>query len=359
MRVLMVHDNPVTSGYGAEAYVRRLVAGLRNGGDEVEVFAGEVSHRGSARVLDVWDPRARRLLRERVEKFRPDVIHHHNVVRELSVSVLGASDRPAVMTVHDQRLLGAVEHPRRSVMGVAERTVSALARHRVARRTRAVVGVSAAVTTALRDAGFPCCYTVPVPVLNPVVPPRPVADCRDVAVVARLAPDKGVDVVLRAFIAVADRIPHTVLHVAGDGPMRAALVRTAAGLGSQVVFHGHLDEAGVSALLGRVAVVVVASVPSRRPEGSSMALVEAAAHGRPVVASDDPAVRELADELAGVVVTPAGDVERLAVAIAELLADLPRAQRLGDANRETALRRHSIGAVAGATRRIYDEVLAA
>ena len=61
MRVLMVHDEPIDGGYGAEAYVRRLVGGLRAAGDEVEVVAGErPPSPARARLLDLWDPAARR-----------------------------------------------------------------------------------------------------------------------------------------------------------------------------------------------------------------------------------------------------------------------------------------------------------
>ena len=134
MRILVVHDEPIERGYGAEAYVRRLVAGLRAAGDTVEVMAGERRHNGAAKLLDLWDPVARRMVTDRAKEFRPDVIHHHNIARELSASVLTAVPGvPAVMTVHDQRILGAREHLTRSARGIAE-VIGAEAVSRVARR---------------------------------------------------------------------------------------------------------------------------------------------------------------------------------------------------------------------------------
>src|SRR5438094_336584 len=118
MRILMVNDMAIESGWGVESHLTRLTEGLRAAGDTVEFFAGEVLHTGPGKMLDVWDPFARRTLRRRAERFDPDVVHYHNVVRELSVSVLGVPARvPGVMTVHEHRLLGVPDSPPRSPRG--------------------------------------------------------------------------------------------------------------------------------------------------------------------------------------------------------------------------------------------------
>jgi glycosyltransferase involved in cell wall biosynthesis len=361
MRVLIVHDESIDGGYGAESYVRRLVAGLRLVGDEVEVVAGEVRHDGVNRLFDLWDPGARRLVQERSQRFSPDVVHHHNISRELSASVLTAAPAvPNVMTVHDLRLLGAREHAALTPRGLSERITTQTVRRTAKRRLTATMGVSDRVSSELQRHGFPSVRTVRVPVAAPVKPPRAVASCRDVAILARLAPDKGVDVAIDAFRAASygsDR--DCRLFIAGDGPSRAALQRRAAGLGARVNFLGRLAEHDVSSLLGRVRVVMVASQPTRRPEGSSLAMVEAAAHGRPVVATDDPAVREVAAELGGALVVPALGVDELGDALGRLLADDDLATGIGERGRVNAVRLHSIAAVADATRAVYREAIAA
>jgi glycosyltransferase involved in cell wall biosynthesis len=358
MRVLLVNDEPIDGGYGAEAYLRRLVVGLRAAGDDVEVVAGEVRHDGVSRVFDLWDPAARRLIHQRSQRFSPDVVHHHNIARELSASVLTATPGvPAVMTVHDLRLLGGREHAAHTPRGAAERVTSSVVRRTARRRLAATVGVSDRVCVELRRCGFPRVSTVPVPVAAPVHLLRPVAECRDVAVIARLAPDKGVDVALEAFAAVAAGGGDSRLLIAGDGPSRRMLERSAAPLAGRVSFLGRLDEGEVSDLLGRVRVVVVASQPSRRPEGSSLAMVEAAAHARPVVATDDPAVREVAATLGGALLVPAADVAALAGELRRLLADDDLAVDLGDRGQANAMPRHSIAAVTDATRSVYQDVV--
>jgi glycosyltransferase involved in cell wall biosynthesis len=357
MRVLMVHDEPIDGGYGAESYVRRLVEGLRSAGDDVEVVAGQIMHQGLGRFLDLWDPGARRLISDHAKRFGPDVVHFHNIARELSGSVLSAARGvPKVMTVHDFRLLGGHEHAAASPRGVSERISTAAVRRAAVRRLAATIGVSETVSEALRRAGFPAVSTVRVPVRPPATPPKPVTECHDVAVVARLAPDKGVDVAIEGFEIAA--VEGSRLLLAGDGPSRVELERRAAPLGDRVQFLGHLDATAVSDLLGRVRVVVVASQPSRRPEGSSLAMVEAATHGRPVVATDDPAVLDVAESLGCVVNVPADDPGAIGAELTTLLLDDLAAAQLSQHGQANADRLHSVEAVTAATREVYRQAIA-
>src|SRR4051812_38438358 len=187
-------------------------------GDDVEVFAGQVEHRGAAKLLDLWDPFARNALQLRAAAFRPDVVHHLNVVRELSVSVLGVpSGTPTVMTVLDQRILGAGDYDRRSVRGALDAWVKRPFDTRVARRRLdAAIAVSAPIAAKLRAAGFRGVEHVPVYALDPVVPLQPVTATRDVVYAGRLTPDKGIGVLVDAFDRISMQFADARLLVAGD-----------------------------------------------------------------------------------------------------------------------------------------------
>src|SRR5689334_4639879 len=107
------------------------------------------------------------------------------------------------------------------------------------------------------------------------------------------------------------------LVVAGAGPVHVPGAR-------------RMTAAQVSEAMGRARVVVVPSLPGLRREGSSLTAAEAARHGRPVVASDDPAVAEVA-RLVGGDVVPAGNVAALAARIQHWLDSPAEAAAAGTA----------------------------
>jgi glycosyltransferase involved in cell wall biosynthesis len=313
VRVLHVNDHPPGEGPGGvEVFLARLLAAQRSAGHEVDVLCGDGSHTGLRAALDLWDPFAARRLRERIRVFRPDVVHVHNVLRELSPSVLRPSGVPTVLTVHDLRSFGGSEHHLPDPRAVVALAVDPLVR-RMSGCLAAVVGVSEVVASTLRAAGMPGAQAIPVPVPSPLGPLLPVEDCHDVLFAGRLSEDKGIRVLLAAF----ERVNGGRLVVAGDGPVDVPGAR-------------RLTQAQVSEAMGQARVVVVPSLPGLRREGSSLTAAEAARHGRPLVASDDPAVAEIAAAVGGDTV-PAGDVAALAERIQHWLDSPTEAARAGAA----------------------------
>jgi glycosyltransferase involved in cell wall biosynthesis len=352
----VLHVNDYPPGYergGAEVNLARLIAAQRSAGDEVEHLAGDGSHVGASRVLDLWDPSAHQRLLHAVARFRPDIVHIHNVVRELSPAVMQPTGVPTVMTVHDLRLFGGSEHHLPDPRAIAALLwVNPVAR-RLARRFSAVFGVSDVVAQVLRDAGLPNVHTLPVPVPAPVVRPRPVEQCHDVVFAGTLARDKGAHVLLEAFRAVADRHPRARLVLAGDGPEWERLLGHAS---IRVQFPGRLSAGGVSRVMARARVVVVPSLPSVRREGSSITAVEGARHGRPLVVSDDPAVAEVAIQVGGDVV-PAGDVAALAARLDYWLAHPDAARVVGSSAAAAAAANYDPVLVTEQVRAVYRQCL--
>jgi glycosyltransferase involved in cell wall biosynthesis len=147
-------------------------------------------------------------------------------------------------------------------------------------------------------------------------------------VVARLSPEKGVDVAIDAC-----RIAGVPLVVAGDGPERGALeARARAGGGKSegegegdgdaaVRFAGHVDDRELAELRAGAS---IALVPSRSAETFGLAAAEAMAVGLPVAVSRVGALPELVD--ADALVT-AGDPGALAAAIVRLAGDRDAGER--------------------------------
>jgi len=155
-------------------------------------------------------------------------------------------------------------------------------------------------------------------------------------VVARLAPEKGVDVAIHAC-----RMAGVPLVVAGDGPERAALVEQA-GAGD-VSFVGRVDDATLARLRAGAS---IALVPSRSGESFGLAAAEAMAAGLPLVASRVGALPELVD--AEALVAPE-DPAALAQAIERLAGD----RLLGERGRERVRAVCAPEAVARALAAVY------
>lgn len=354
MRILLVNDHAPGPTGGAEVHVGRLRDALTEVGDVVELFVAAAEHRGIGRLLDLWDPVARRRLRDRVGAFKPDVVHYHNVLNELSTSVLGLGV-PSVLTVHDQRLLGlriGVDHGRSShdVRALARDVKNRLATGRLRRHVAATIAPSSALAEALGAAGFPHVHHVAnFAAVAPCTPPG-----NDVVFIGSLSAHKGPHVLLEAFVQVAERHPKARLRFVGDGPLRGSLseAASASGLGSRIVLAGAVDTGAVQVELRGAALVVV---PSLGAEGGPMAVIEGLCAGRPVIATDRPGVSEGVDDAVGAVV-PAGDPDALAAAIDRMLGDRPGLLRRGSAARQRATARWSAGVVVPQVRSIYRSV---
>ncbi len=102
--------------------------------------------------------------------------------------------------------------------------------------------------------------------------------------VARLSPEKGVDVLLHAFAIALPDLPRNVrLKIVGDGDLRDELEHLAdvLGIATRVEFAGFLSPERVRDCLRHSAAFVLLS----RHEGRSLAVMEAQATGLPVIAT--------------------------------------------------------------------------
>jgi glycosyltransferase involved in cell wall biosynthesis len=176
--------------------------------------------------------------------------------------------------------------------------------------------------------------------------------------VAQLVQCKGHADLLEALRAVARERPEVQLALAGDGPLKAALLDQARRLGidSRVHFLGHRRD--VPDLLAAADLFVLPSLS----EALSVALMEAMLAGCAVVTTTAGGIPDLTgdNDAGGASVAwtvPPGDPPALAGAILEALADHPlRADRITRARRR-ALERFTVDRMVEATLGVYSEVL--
>jgi glycosyltransferase involved in cell wall biosynthesis len=153
----------------------------------------------------------------------------------------------------------------------------------------------------------------------------------DVAVlsVARLAPEKGLDTLVRAVAAAAD--PRLVLVLAGGGPERKRLERLARDSGVRLVLLPHTPWEQISEVYAGADVFALLS--THEPWG--VVVNEAAASGLPLVLSDRVgAAHDLLEDGRNGMLVPAGDAAAAGDALRALAADPDRRRAMGAASRQ-------------------------
>ena len=193
-----------------------------------------------------------------------------------------------------------------------------------------------------------------------------IPDAAPIAVlIARLNPSKGIDDFIRAAALVAPRHPDARFLVVGadlrnrdgvsveDTTYRDSLQQLAGslGVGKQVIFTGHRTD--TPDLLAAAAISVLPS----HSEGLSNTLLESMAAGVPMVATDVGGNPELVQEGINGRLVPVKSPERLAEAMADLLANRSERETLGARARTMAWQDYSMAGMVARTERLYREQL--
>lgn len=315
MRVLVAH-NLYRSGApsGENAAVAEEIAALRAAGVAVEAYLPHSDDIPALSTMDkvgvalgpVANPAGLRALTGAIRAHRPDVLHLHNVFPQVSpwaVRRAHALGVPVVQTVHNyrhscvagfrfrdggpcdscvDRLLPvpAVVHGcyRGSRLQSAAMAAGQVVHRGTWRSVDAFLALTPFQVAELGRLGVPAGRITlrPTAVPDPG-PPGPPG--RNVLFAGRLDEMKGVHMLLSAWER-SSPPPGARLRIVGSGPLLPFLRFSA---GPEVDVLGPLDAAGVAAEMRAAALV---ALPSLWYEGQPRVLVEALAHGRPVLTTD-------------------------------------------------------------------------
>jgi glycosyltransferase involved in cell wall biosynthesis len=174
-----------------------------------------------------------------------------------------------------------------------------------------------------------------------------------VGVVGSLYPVKGHEYLLAAVPQVLKTHPRTKFVIVGRGDLDASLKDTVkrGGLEKRVRFLGFRED--VAALLSLMDIFVLPSLS----EGLSIALLEAMAAGKPVIATNVGGNPELVVDGETGYSIPPRDADTLAAKIRLLLTDQCRAKELGENGRKRVQQKFSLQAMADNYQRLYEDCL--
>lgn len=198
-----------------------------------------------------------------------------------------------------------------------------------------IVALSHAMRLELEQAGVQS-----VEVIHNGVPVRPMrsplTDPPTVAYAGRLVPEKGVDVLIRAFAIAQTHVPQARLLLAGQGDAIDDLQGLASSLGiaDSITWLGHIERSAMEAQFNQAWVQVV---PSLWAEPFGNVTTEAMMRGTAVIASAVGAQPEIIGTEAAGFLVPPGDVEALASHLTQLLKHRELTENVGQAGRDRAL----------------------
>ncbi len=361
---MLVAEN--TAAGGISTYVLLMALGLRAAGQPVTITAVwpkpdrwlEIeAHRAGLPLLTLAPerrlsalPAAALRLRQTIAETRPAVVHTQGHYGDIT-AVLAGGPSATVLTCHGLA----------TPTGPGLRLVFALDRV-LWHRLDALIANSADTRRLLLARGAPAGRIavvhhgvvwedgrLPDYLIAEPLPLRLPADQPILGYVGRLSKEKGADVLIDALALLRrqNRPFHAV--IVGDGPEQSRIESAiaATGLSDAVTLTG--TQTGPGRWLAASDIVVV---PSRR-ESLGLTILEAMAHGRPVVASAVEGIPEIVCHGETGVLVPAGQPGALAAAIATLIDSPQTRARLAVGGLQAVRERHAIEGMAAATRAVY------
>lgn len=371
MRILQVNKFLYRKG-GAESYLFNLVDLLAKHGQEVQTWGPREPlnfdrREGLWRDLEkfghmIWSREAARQFECVVREFKPEVVHIHNIYHHISPSILPVAARyrvPVIMTVHDYHLVNPnytlYDHgeicERRGLSAIAHRCIknsvaASLAdvvewqMHKWLRVYERYVGrflvPTEFVKIKLVEAGMDRkkieVVSLPVGDSEARLPSERRPSLPYILYAGRITEEKGVYVLLE----IAKQLSEIQFKIAGTGPEESGVRCQVSGV-RNVELLGFVEKTQLQELIAGARLVLV---PSLWYDPSPLAVLEAMAAGKVVVASKIGGISELIEhDKTGFLVKP-GVVDDGVVRLQKVWHDQTLLKQVGKAAVEEVRRKH-------------------
>jgi glycosyltransferase involved in cell wall biosynthesis len=324
VRILLVHNRYQRPG-GEDVVFESETTLLRAHSHDVETLIAsndDIDRIGRLRVAlgTVWSRRSAAQLRQVIARHAPEVVHFHNtfpLISPAAYPAARAAGAAVVQTLHNYRLvcpnglLFRDGHPCEECVGrvvpwpgvehacyrgsrpQTAAVAAMLGAHRMRRTWTRDVDTYITLTEFARlkfiEGGLPASKLVVKPNFVHPDPGAGAAQGGYFLFVGRLSEEKGVQTLLRAWAGLAGG---PELRIAGAGPLESE-VRRAAAASAAIRYLGQLPRERVLEQLGAARALVF---PSEWYEGLPVAILEAFACGRPVIATGHGALAEIVTE---------------------------------------------------------------
>jgi glycosyltransferase involved in cell wall biosynthesis len=371
LKVAMIGQRGIPAAYGGvERAVEELAARLADRGHDVTVFCRRGDrpvepriHRGvRLRYLRVIDGKhVGQLLQSGLATLRVigggyDVVHYHAMGPTLFAPIARFARRGVVVNTVQGR------DDRRAKWGPLAKRLLAIAAWTSAKVSHRTIVVSRALQEDFRDSFGRDTVYVPNGIAGQ--PRRGAGDTLDaldlkkhryLLHVGRLVPEKGVDLLLRAFSKVDTDLPLVIVGEAAATEGYVAGLKELAAADSRVRLVGPRFGDELAELFTNAMVFVQPS----HLEGLPIALLEAAEYGLPVIVSDiGPHVEVVGHHAPGRRIFPDGNLAGLCDAIDAVIAEPDAERSAADDLRSDVLREYDWDAITDRTVDVYRAALA-
>ena len=173
-----------------------------------------------------------------------------------------------------------------------------------------------------------------------------------IGTIGRLRPEKGHEYLIKTMAEVLRKFPEARLLIVGDGPEENKLkcLIDKMGIKDNVVFTGYRND--VPEILAILDLFILPSIE----EGLPLAVLEAMASGRGIVATRIGGTEELIEDGVTGVLVPPKDVNALVKAIYGLLKERDKINRLGMMAKEVVKKNFSSNNMLTNYERLYEEI---
>lgn len=180
-------------------------------------------------------------------------------------------------------------------------------------------------------------------------------DCVLCISVGRLVWAKGYDIFIEAFARVAEVMPQVRAVILGDGELYDSLLRQVQehGLENKIKLPGYCDRNTVLSVLGAADIFVMTS----RSEGVPFAILEAAASGLPILATNCGGIPEILTDREDAILVPTEDPSSVSAGLIEMVNNKDLMKEMGANAAKNIKQNFSLDAQLRATRLAYLKAL--